>query len=307
MLHDHAHHHGCHHSAPADFGQAFLIGIALNTGFILVEIIWGLKANSMALLADAGHNASDVLSLVLAWGASVLTKRSPSDRFTYGMRSSSIIVSLTNAVALLLVVGGIGWESLSRLANPEAAAGPVIMVVAAVGVVINGLTALLFMRGRKEDLNIRGAYLHMAADAAISLGVVVCGGIMLKTGWLWLDPLASLIISGVIILATWGLLRESLVLALQAVPKSIDPAKVKAYLKSLDGVREVHDLHIWAMSTTATASSLHLVMREGHPGDAFIKNVAQRLAHDFNIDHTTIQIEIGDTPGECPLAPDHVV
>ncbi len=306
MPHDHAHHPGCNHHAPPDFGRAFLIGIVLNTGFIAAEVIYGLQANSLALLADAGHNAGDVLSLALAWGASILARRLPSDRFTYGMRSSSIIVSLTNAIMLLVVVGGIGWESFLRLGNPEPAAGMTIMAVAAAGVVINGLTAMLFMRGQ-EDLNIRGAYLHMAADAAISLGVVVSGAILLQTGWLWLDPLASLIISGLIIRGTWGLLKESLALTLQAVPAGIDSVKVKAFLQNLEGVHEVHDLHIWAMSTTEIASSLHLVMHKGHPGDAFIKAVAQRLAHDFRITHTTIQIEIGDTASECPLAPEHVV
>lgn len=307
MAHAHPHNHNCCSHAPADFGRAFLIGILLNVAFIAVEIIWGLKANSLALLADAGHNASDVLALALAWAASYLAKRGPSDRFTYGLRGSSIIASLGNAVMLLLVVGGIGWESIQRLTRPEAAESATIMAVAAIGVLVNGITASLFMAGRKSDLNIRGAYLHMLGDAAISFGVVVSGAVMLKTGWLWLDPLASLVISALIILGTWGLLKESLALALQAVPAGIDPAAVKNYLKNVSGVKEVHDLHIWAMSTTEVASSVHLVMANGHPGDDFIRGITQRLEHDFKINHSTIQIELGDTARECPLAPDHVV
>jgi cobalt-zinc-cadmium efflux system protein len=307
MVHSHSHGPDCHGHTPPDFGRAFLTGILLNTAFIVVEIIWGLKANSLALLADAGHNASDVLALALAWAASLLARRQPSDRFTYGLRGSSIIASLSNAVLLLVVVGGIGWESILRLAKPETAESTTIMAVAAIGVLVNGITASLFRAGRKHDLNIRGAYLHMLGDAAISFGVVLSGAILLKTGWLWLDPLASLVISALIILGTWGLLKESLVLALQAVPAGIDPATVKNYLKSIDGVSEVHDLHIWAMSTTEVASSVHLVMAQGHPGDGFIRNIAHQLEHDFKINHTTIQIEIGDTGGECPLAPDHVV
>jgi cobalt-zinc-cadmium efflux system protein len=290
-----------------DFGRAFLIGIFLNIGFIAVEIIWGLKANSLALLADAGHNASDVLALVIAYSASRLARRLPSDRFTYGLRGSSIVASLANAVMLLVVVGGIGWESLLRLVHPETAAGTTVMTVAAIGVLVNGVTAWLFMAGRKDDLNIRSAYLHMAGDAAISLGVVIAGGVMLLTGWLWLDPAASIAISFLIILGTWGVLKESLVLALQAVPAGIDPAKVKDYLRRIEGVCEVHDLHIWAMSTTEVASSVHLVMAQGHPGDAFIRDIAQKLEQEFKINHTTIQIEISDTGGACPQAPDHVV
>lgn len=305
----HHHHHGpnCHHHPVPDFGRAFLFGILLNTGFIILEVIWGLKAHSLALLADAGHNASDVLALALAWSASWLVKRAPSTRFTYGMRGSSIIASLANAVMLLIVVGGIGWESILRLGNPETANNMTIMVIAAIGVAINGATALLFMSGRKDDLNIRGAYQHMAADALISLGVAASGAVMMFTGWIWLDPLVSLIISIIIILGTWGLLRDSAILALQAVPSNIDPTAVMTHLKSLPGVREVHDLHIWAMSTTEIASSLHLVMSAGHPGDAFLRDVSRQLEHKFKITHTTIQIEIGDTGSECPLAPDHVV
>lgn len=306
----HAHHHhgpGCQHHAPPDSARAFAIGIALNAAFIVVEVIWGIKANSLALLADAWHNASDVLALVMGWVAVMLSRRKPSGRYTYGWRSSSIVASLASAILLLVVTGGIGWESLQRLARPEASGGGTVMIVAALGVLINGGTALLFVRGRHEDLNVRGAYLHMLADAAISVGVVLSGFLMLHTGWLWLDPAASLVIALLIILSGWDLLKESLSLILQAVPKNIDAAQVKAWLGALPGVREVHDLHIWAMSTTEVASSVHLVMAGGHPGDAFIKDVAHRLAHDFRITHTTIQIEVGDTDTECPLAPDHIV
>ena len=307
MPHDHDHHHHDHHHTPQDFGRAFLIGIVLNTSFVITEIFWGLKANSLALLADAGHNISDVLGLALAWTAVILGRRQPSARFTYGLRGTSIIASVTNAVVLLLVVGGIGWESVLRLAKPEPAAGITMMAVAALGIIINSVTAFLFMAGRKEDLNVRAAYLHMAGDAAISLGVVISGAIIMKTGWLWLDPLASLGISILIVVGTLGLLKESVNLSLQAVPSFIDAAKVKSWLVSQPGVKEVHDLHIWAMSTTEVACSVHLVMAAGHPGDNFIKEIAHELEDDFKINHTTIQIELGDSGAECPLAPDHVV
>lgn len=303
----HGHSHGCCAHEPKDFGRAFMFGILLNTLFIIAEVIWGLKANSLALLADAGHNASDVLALAIAWGASSLGKRQPSARFTYGMRGSSIIASLANAVMLLVVVGGIGWESLMRLAQPVPSEGYTIIVVAAIGVLINGATALFFLSGRKGDINIRGAYLHMVADAAISLGVVVSGFLFLKTGWLWLDPVASLAIAGIIIIGTWGLLVESVEMALHAVPKGIDLAAVKDYLRKTPGVSEVHDLHIWSMSTTEIASSMHIVTPKQHPGDGFIRDIAQRLQREFGITHTTVQIEIGDTGTDCPFAPDHVV
>jgi len=306
MPHDH-HHHCDHHHAPTDFGRAFLIGIALNAAFVAAEIFWGLKANSLALLADAGHNISDVLGLALAWSATVLSRRQPFGRFTYGLRGSSIIAATTNAVILLLVVGAIGWESVLRLAHPEPAAGIVMMAVAAFGVIINGVTAFLFMSGRKDNLNVRGAFLHMAGDAAISLGVVVSGAIILKTGWLWLDPLASLGISILIVLGTLGLLKESVSMSLHAVPKSIDAAEVKNFLRNWPGVKEVHDLHIWAISTTEIACTVHLIMTGGHPGDACVKDIAHRLEHDFKISHTTIQIELGDSGQTCPLAPDDVV
>lgn len=303
----HGHGHGCCAHQPKDFGRAFMFGVLLNTLFIVTEVVWGLKANSLALLADAGHNASDVLALAIAWGASRLGKKQPSERFTYGMRGSSIIASLANAVMLLVVVGGIGWESLMRLAHPVPSEGYTIIMVAAIGVIINGATALFFLSGRKGDINIRGAYLHMVADAAISLGVVVSGFLILKTGWLWLDPVTSLVIAGVIIMGTWGLLVESVEMALQAVPKGIDTAKVKSFLHKLPGVSDVHDLHIWSMSTTEIASSMHIVIPGKHPGDGFIRDIGERLRREFGISHTTVQIEIADTGTDCPFAPDHVV
>jgi cobalt-zinc-cadmium efflux system protein len=301
---EHSHGHG-HVHLPATFGKAFAIGIVLNTAFVAAEVIFGLKANSLALLADAGHNASDVLGLFLAAGAFMLSRRKASDRFTYGLQSSTIIAALANAMLLLLVVGGIGWEALQRLARPEAAAGYIVMAVAAAGVAVNGFTAWLFMAGRKTDLNVRGAYLHMAADAVISLGVVISGFLMLQTGWLWLDPLVSLVISLAIILSTFALLKDSLGLALHAVPESVDLPAVRTYLAGLDGVKEVHDLHIWAMSTTETALSAHLLIPGGHPGDQFIIEIVEKLDHDFHIGHATIQIEVGQSSEGCKLASAH--
>jgi cobalt-zinc-cadmium efflux system protein len=303
--HDHHHHDHGHHHAPANFGRAFAIGIALNTLFIVIEIIYGLRANSLALLADAGHNAGDVLGLVVAWGAMWLTKREPNARYTYGLQSSSILAALVNALFLLVAVGGIAWEAIGRISHPQSVTGNTIMIVAAIGILINGFTALLFMKGRKGDLNIRGAFLHMATDAAISLGVVISGLIILKTGWLWLDPVASLSIALIIMFSTWGLLRDSINLALHAVPTNIDHAKVKAFLAGIEGVKEVHDLHIWAMSTTTVALSAHLLMPGGHPGDKFLKTIAHALEHDFGINHMTVQIELSGT--DCDLAPDNVV
>lgn len=304
---DHAGHNHSNDHANGDYGRAFLIGITLNTAFILAEVVYGLKANSLALLADAGHNASDVLGLIMAWGATLLAKRKPTSRFTYGLQSSSIIAALANAALLLLVTGGIAWEAMQRLGTPENVTESTVMVVAAIGILINGFSALLFMKGSKEDLNIRGAFLHMAADAVVSLGVVISGAIMLQTGWLWLDPVVSIVIAVVIIAGTWGLLKDSVALALHAVPAHIDPAKVKAFMEKEQGVKEVHDLHIWAMSTTEVALSVHLLMKDGHPGDEFIRHLAHELQEHFRINHSTIQIEVGDGDAVCALAPEHVV
>ncbi|NKJ40771.1 cation diffusion facilitator family transporter [Novosphingobium sp. SG720] len=302
--HDHAHghhHHGPGHShAPASFGRAFALGIALNTGFVLVEGGYGIASGSMALVADAGHNLSDVLSLIIAWAASVLSARPPKGRFTYGFKSSSILAALGNAALLMVALGAILVESLRRLMQPEAVAPGPVMIVAGIGIVINTATALLFMRGSKHDLNLRGAYLHMAADAAVSAGVVLAGLAIALTGWAWIDPATSLVIVAVIAVGTWGLARDSLKLGLQAVPEGIDPARVSAALGALPGVARVHDLHIWPMSTTETALTAHLIMPGGHPGDAFLAGLAHDLEHDFGIGHTTIQVETDDCGG-CSL------
>jgi cobalt-zinc-cadmium efflux system protein len=305
--HDHDHRHGAGHvHTPASFGMAFAIGIGLNVTFVAVEFVFGVLANSVSLLADAGHNLSDVLGLVIAWIASVLVKRPPSPRYTYGLRSSSILAALFNAVFLLVAVGAIAWEAILRLFHPEPVATGTVMIVAAVGILINGGTAWLFASGRKGDLNIRGAFLHMLADAAVSAGVVVSGLVILFTGWLWLDPLTSLVIVGVIMWGTWGLLRDSLAMSVDAVPSTIDPQAVRRYLETCAGVSAVHDLHIWSMSTTESALTAHLVFPAGHPGDGFLMRTATELRHRFGIGHTTLQIEISEESA-CHLAPDDVV
>lgn len=298
--HDHNHSHNGHSHAPADFGRAFAIGTVLNLGFVIVEGGAGFLTHSMALLADAGHNLSDVLGLLIAWGGAELAKRPASPRFTYGLRGSSILAALANAVLLFVAVGAILLEAIQRLSEPREVPGLTVMIVAGAGIVINLSTALLFARGRKGDVNIRGAYLHMAADAAVSAGVVVGAALMLLTGAEWIDPVVSLLIVVVILWSTWGLFTESLTMALQAVPKGINSAAVEAALADLPGVSRVHDLHIWPMSTTEAALTAHLVMPEGHPGDAFLIALQHRLAHDFRIDHTTVQIELGDG-AECRM------
>lgn len=294
--HDHSHSHA---HGPQDSGHAFLIGIALNTVFIIAEVIAGLLSNSLALLSDAGHNASDVLGLALAWGATALAKRKPTARFTYGLQSSSIMAALTNAVLLLVATGGIAWEAVERLSHPVAATSTTIMVVASIGILINGFTAWLFSRGSRHDLNIRGAYLHMAADAAVSLGVVISGFILMQTGWQWIDPVTSLVVAAIIVISGWGLLRDSINMALHAVPSHIDLGEVKNFILSREGVAGVHDLHIWAMSTTETALSAHVAMKENYPGDKFLKDIAHALEHRFNIGHSTIQIELGNCEIDC--------
>jgi cobalt-zinc-cadmium efflux system protein len=306
--HDHAHapqEHG-HAHAPADFGRAFAIGIGLNTAFVVVEFIYGVLGNSVALIADAGHNMSDVLGLVIAWIASVLARRPPSQRYTYGLGGSSILAALFNAVFLLVAVGAIAWEAVLRLFNPEPVAAGTVMIVAAIGIVINALTAWLFASGRKSDLNIRGAFIHMAADAAVSAGVVLAALVVLQTGWLWVDPLTSLAIVAVIVWSTWGLLRDSLAMSLAGVPRAIDAAAVQRYLESCDGVCAVHDLHIWSMSTTETALTAHLVVPAGHPGDQFLISTASALHEQFGIGHATLQIEVSAETA-CRVAPDHIV
>ena len=303
------HEHGSRHShahAPKSFGFAFALGAALNIGFVVVEAVFGFLSNSTALLADAGHNLSDVLGLLVAWGASALSQRAPTPRYTYGLGSSSILAALFNAMFLLVGVGAIAWEAIQRFSQPAPVAGATVMIVAAVGIAINGLTAWMFASGRKGDINIRGAFLHMAADAAVSAGVVVAGGVILLTGWQWVDPATSLAICVIIVWSTWGLFRDSVRMSLAAVPPNVDAAGVTAYLTQLPGVVQMHDLHIWAMSTTETALTCHLVMPAGHPGDRFLTETAHALAHRFAIGHATIQIETSEAT-VCALAPNEVV
>lgn len=290
--HSHGGHHGHGHShAPADFGRAFAIGIALNTVFVVVEATFGFLSGSMALVADAGHNLSDVLALLIAWGASIAAKRPPSPRFTYGLKSSTILAALANAALLMVAIGAILFETVNRLLDPVEPEGWTMIWVAGIGIVINTATALLFLKGSKGDLNIRGAFLHMAADALVSVGVVIAGAAILLTGAVWLDPVTSLVILVVIAIGTWGLARDSVKLGLLGVPKGIDEAAVRARLEAEPGVAEVHDLHIWPLSTTETALTAHLVMPGGHPGDEFLARIAQRLEKDHAIGHTTLQVE----------------
>ena len=311
--HDHeeaghaGHRHGrAHGHAPAGFGRAFAIGIVLNMGFVAVEGGYGIASNSVALLADAGHNLSDVLSLAVAWIAAVLSAQPPSKRFTYGLRGSSILAALFNAMLLLVAVGAIAWEALGRLFHPEPVAGGTVIAIAAIGIAVNTATALLFLSGRRSDLNVRGAFLHMAADAAVSAGVVIAGTAMLYTGWTWLDPAASLVIVAAIIWSTWSLFKDSLSMSLAAVPPGIEPAKVRGHLERLPGVSRLHDLHIWPISTTEIALTCHLVMPGGSPGDAFLSATCTELAERFGIGHATIQIEVSEDAA-CKLAPDEVV
>jgi cobalt-zinc-cadmium efflux system protein len=292
----HHHPHGDQHAhshahAPADFGRAFAIGIGLNLAFVAIEVIYGIYGHSVALLSDAGHNLGDVLGLAVAWGATMLARRPPTPRFTYGLGATSILAALLNALFLLIAVGAISWEAVIRLMHPAPVAGDVVMIVAAIGIFINGATALMFASGRKGDLNIRGAFLHMLADAVIAAGVVVTGLVIKLSGAAWLDPVASLVVNVLIVWGTWTLLRDSLAMSLNAVPPSIEPDQVRAFLESLPGVTRLHDLHIWAMSTTETALSGHLVMPDGRGGDAFLKRTCEELQRRFGIGHVTLQIE----------------
>jgi cobalt-zinc-cadmium efflux system protein len=299
--HSHGHGHGHGHShAPADFGRAFALAIALNLGFVAVEAFYGFLANSMALLADAGHNLSDVLGLAAAWLAAILAKRPPSRRFSYGFRAASILAALGNAVILLVAVCFIAYHAIVRLIIPDLVEGDTVMAVAAIGIAVNGATALMFMRGRHSDLNVRGAYLHMVADALVSAGVVVAGLGIALTGQLWIDPVASLIVAGIIFLGGADLFRESLAMALAGVPRGIDPDEVEAHLTALPGVERIHDLHIWPMSTTEFALTAHLVMPGGFPGDAFLQACAHGIEHRFGIGHATLQVELGE---DCERAP----
>lgn len=299
------HHHNHHHKF--NYNRAFVIGLVLNGGFVILEIFFGLLTDSLALLADAGHNLSDVLGLLLAWGANLLAQRPPTQRFTYGLRRSSILAALVNAIALLLVMGGVAWEAINRFSHPTPVPGGTVIGVALVGIIINTITALMFLSGGKHDLNIRGAFLHMAADAMVSVGVVLAGIAILTTGLLWFDPVVSLVIVIVVVVGTWQLFRDSLNLALDAVPTGIESQAIRTYLAELPGVAQVHDLHIWGMSASEAALTAHLVMPTGNSGDGFLKQVAQELHDLFGIEHTTIQIETGDPNQPCVLAPDDCV
>jgi cobalt-zinc-cadmium efflux system protein len=318
--HDDHHHHGAHahghghqgghdhhhHAAPEDMGRAFAIGVVLNITIVLAQGVAGFWAHSLALLADAGHNLSDVLALVLAWGAAALARRAPGGQRTYGLRKGTILASLANAVMLLVAVGAIVSESVRRLAHPAAVDTVIVMATAALGVVVNSATALLFLRGSHGDLNVRGAFLHMAGDAAVSVAVIVGAFLMARTGLLWIDPALSLGIAAVIVFGTWGLLRESFDLALDAAPKEIDVAEVRDWLAARPGVVEVHDLHIWAMSTTETALTAHLIRPANAGADNFLHATCDELARRFKIGHATLQVET-DTGAACPLAPAEVV
>jgi len=288
-----------HHHVPPDYNRAFALGVALNVGFVIVEAVFGVISDSLALLTDAGHNLSDVLGLLLAWGAAALAKRQPSARRTYGYSRATILASLFSALLLMGAVGAIGWEAVSRLMAPVQPAGRTIMIVAAIGVVINTATALLFLSGKDHDLNIRGAFLHMTADAAVSLGVVASGALILYLGYGWIDPLISLVIAAVILFSTWGLLRDSLNLAVDAVPRNVDPDAVRNYLSSLPGVQAIHDLHIWPMSTTDTALTAHMVMEAFPEDDRYLDGVAKHLQERFSINHPTIQLERQDSDYVC--------
>ena len=302
--HGHDHHHG-HAHAPANFDRAFAVGLVLNVGFVVIEAAYGLIANSLALLADAGHNFSDVAGLLLAWGAAWLGRRAPTSRRTYGYGRTSILAALANAAMLMIAVGAIGWEAVRRLGAPQAVeAGPVI-AVAAVGIIINTLTALMFMRGRKDDINIRAAFVHMASDAAVSAGVVIAGLVIVWTGWLWLDPATSLAIVVIIAMGTFGLLRDSVAMAIDAVPAGIDRDQVFDLLRGQAGVKDVHDLHIWPLSTTATALTAHLVQDAGQIDDHLTTSIVAELKTRFGIEHVTLQFETGCVP--CCLEPDSVV
>ena len=303
--HDHDDHAPGHSHAPKNFGRAFAVGVTLNFAFVIIEVIFGIFAHSLALVADAGHNMGDVFGLVLAWVASALARTAATDRRTYGLRSSSILAALFNAIFLLVSVGAIAWEAIRRLGDSAGVDGGTVIWVSLVGIAINTVTALMFISGRKGDLNIRGAFLHMAADAAVSAGVVVAGVVIVMTGLHWIDPVVSLVIAAVIIWGTWSLLRDSVNLALQAVPEAIDLAEVRKYLSELPHVSTVHDLHVWPMSTTETALTAHLEMPQASPGDAFLHEICEQLHQKFHIQHSTIQIE--KDARSCALAPDQVV
>ena len=302
--HSHANGHG-HSHGRTNFDRAFAIGTILNIGIVLAELIFGYFANSLALMADAAHNVSDVAGLLLAWGAAWLSRRGPTAERTYGYRRASILAALGNAALLLVATGGIAVEAIRRFAEPQQLDAGTVIWVAALAIALNGAVAVMFMRGRHDDLNIKGAFLHMLGDAAVSFGVVLAAALTLWTGWLWIDPAISLGIAIFVLWASWGLARSSVNLALDAVPENVDRKQVEAYLNSLPGVTEVHDLHIWAMSTTETALTVHLVRPNAGLDDGFIAAACERLDRDFKIHHATLQVE--HSREACRLAPDHVV
>ncbi len=295
--HDHSH-------TPATFNRAFAVGIALNAAFVAIEAFYGWKVDSLALLADAGHNLSDVIGLVLAWGGALAGRLRPDARHTYGWKRASILAAFINAMLLLVAMGSLAWEAVHRLQSSQPIEGVTIMVVAGIGIAVNTATALLFMRGRDDDLNIRGAFLHMAADALVSAGVVVAGGLALWFGWTWLDPVVSLLIAAIIVFGTWSLFKQSLHLLFDGVPDGVDLRQVQALLESLPGVARVHDLHVWAMGTAEIAMTAHLVMPGGQADDAFLQDATQRLHDCFDIDHVTLQaLRVPFTSPCAPLDP----
>jgi len=307
MSHDYDHSHAGHSHAPTNFNRAFIIGILLNSGFVATEAVFGFFAHSLALLADAGHNLGDVVGLLMAWAASYLVKSTPTPRHTYGFRRSSILAALANAIILLAVTGALSWEAIRRLVHPEPVVGMTMIWVAAIGVAINGATALMFMSGRERDLNLKGAFLHMAADAAIALGVVIAGVVIYFTDWLWLDPVMTLVIGVLIAIGTWSLLRDSVDLSLDAVPVGIDSNAVENYLTDLPGIAKVHDLHIWGMSTTENALTVHLVKPDGKLDDPLLEQLQHELHDRFGIEHMTVQLECGNADHSCSQEPKHVV
>jgi cobalt-zinc-cadmium efflux system protein len=308
VVHSHTHQHEVPHMhGPAPFGRAFAIAAFMNAALVVAQIVYGVLAHSVALLADAGHNFGDVLGLLLAWGAHAMSSSVPTKRYTYGLQSASILAALLNSLILLVATGAIAWQAVLRIYNPSEVAGVTVMAVATIGILVNGASAFLLRAGRKHDLNVRAASLHLLGDAAISLGVVVTGGIIALTCWNWLDPAASLIISALIVWGTWGVLHEATMLSLAAVPEDVDPSMVRDYLNALEGVSEVHDLHIWAMSTTEIALTAHLVRPGAGLDDELLKRAADGLAERFKIRHVTLQIEAGNIEQGCRLAPDSVI
>lgn len=295
--HEHHHHHGHHHGPPS--ARGFALAMVLNGGFVVVELVYGLLASSMALVADAAHNLGDVAGIGLAWTATLLARRPPTPRRTYGFRKATVLAALANAMLLLLTVGAVAWEAVQRLWAPQAVPGLTLVVVAAVGVVVNGTSALAFMREREHDVNRRAAFLHLLADAAVSLGVVAAGAVMMTTGWWWLDPVAGLVVSAVILFTTWSLLRESLAQALDAVPSHVDAGAVRRHLERLPGVEHVHDLHIWPLGATEVALTVHLVIPASHHDAGLLARLSAELREAFGIGHCTIQVETPEERDDC--------